>query len=115
MIALGLRWEIIETQKEGANSTGRLCGTNFSLRCEIDLLYPSETIQLVIHKINPARADRLPNRLGYHQTFLLEQGLMPKAFLAAQPIWLKIEPYWSKRGHTFGRVFGKAGDRTAGP
>ena len=60
---------------------------------ELDLLYPFEAVEPVMHELRPDRAAPLRNWLVYHQAFLLEQALGPHALLAVQPGRLRIEPY----------------------
>ncbi len=73
----------------------------FRLRCvsgslagfELDLLHPFEPIEPVTRELDPARAGRLPAWLLYHQAFLLEQALGPRALAAVQPGRLEIAPF----------------------
>jgi ERCC4-related helicase len=60
---------------------------------EIDVLVGLESIQPIQHDIAPERAGRLREWLLYHQAFLLEQALGPRAILASQPGRLEIQPY----------------------
>lgn len=73
----------------------------FRLRCvggslagfEIDLLHPFESVEPVTRDLDPERAGRLPAWLLYHEAFLLEQALGPRALAAVQPGRLEIAPF----------------------
>ena len=92
--ARGLRWEVVSTESLGPQTLFRLRGLeNAVLGQELDVLYPFESIEPVIHDLRPDRAAPLTNWLVYHQAFLLEQALGPNALLAVQPGRLRIEPY----------------------
>ena len=71
----------------------RLRGTGRFGGFEVDVLTPFESIEPLIHDLDPEHAGQLPNWIVYHQAFLLEQALGPEAFLATQPGRLRIEPY----------------------
>ncbi|MBN1908368.1 MAG: DEAD/DEAH box helicase [Pirellulales bacterium] len=90
----GLRWEVVSSESLGPQALFRLHGLeNAVLGQELDVLYPFEAIEPVIHDLRPDRAAPLTNWLVYHQAFLLEQALGPHALLAVQPGRLRIEPY----------------------
>ena len=92
--ARGLKWEVVATESLGNETLFRLRGLeNAVLGKEFDLLSPFETIEPVQHELRPDRAAPLANWLVYHQAFLLEQALGPKALLAVQPGRLRLEPY----------------------
>ena len=93
VVARGLRWEVVESQPEGAQTRLRLRGTGSFAGFEIDVLTPFEPVEPITHEFNPEKAGSLPNWIVYHQAFLLEQALGPDAFLAVQPGRLRIEPY----------------------
>ena len=81
--ARGLRWEVVSTESLGPQTMFRLRGLeNAVLGQELDVLYPFEPIEPVIHELRPDRAAPLTNWLVYHQAFLLEQALGPDALLA---------------------------------
>jgi len=89
-----LRWEVVSSESLGPQALFRLRGLeNAVLGQELDVLYPFETIEPVIHDLCPDRAAPLTNWLVYHQAFLLEQALGPHALMAVQPGRLRIEPY----------------------
>ena len=92
--ARGLRWEVVSSESLGPQTLFRLRGLeNAVLGQELDILYPFEDVDPVMHELRPDRAAPLTNWLVYHQAFLLEQALGPEALLAVQPGRLKIEPY----------------------
>ncbi len=92
--ARGLRWEVVSSENLGPQMLFRLRGLeNAVLGQELDILYPFEAVDPVMHELRPDRAAPLTNWLVYHQAFLLEQALGPEALLAVQPGRLRIEPY----------------------
>ena len=94
VLARGLRWEVVSTESLGLETLFRLRGLeNAVLGKEFDLLSPFEKIEPVQHELRPDRAAPLANWLVYHQAFLLEQALGPRALLAVQPGRLRLEPY----------------------
>jgi superfamily II DNA or RNA helicase len=60
---------------------------------ELDFLHPLESLDPVIHELQPEKAGPLRNWLVYHQAFLLEQALGPDALLTVQPGRLRLESY----------------------
>jgi hypothetical protein len=58
---------------------------------ELDLLYPFEVVEPVMHELRPDRAAPLRNWLVYHQAFLRASTWSPRA-LAVQPGRLRIGP-----------------------
>ena len=93
VVARGLKWEVVEAQPMGEQTRVRLRGTGRFDGFEVDVLTPFESIEPLIHDLDPEHAGQLPNWIVYHQAFLLEQALGPDAFLAVQPGRLRIEPY----------------------
>lgn len=94
VIARDLRWEVVLTQKLGAQTLYRLRGLDGAVQGkELDVLHPFEPISPIRHEFSPEAAAPLTNWLVYHQAFLLEQSLGPNAFLAVQPGRLQIQPY----------------------
>ncbi|MBD2358143.1 DEAD/DEAH box helicase family protein [Tolypothrix sp. FACHB-123] len=92
--ARGLRWEVVTSDRLGGQTLYRLRCLEGVLRGqELDLLAPFETIEPIIHSLQPDRAAPLRSWLVYHQAFLLEQALGQNALLAVQPGRLRIEPY----------------------
>ncbi|MFH0822710.1 MAG: helicase-related protein, partial [Pseudomonadota bacterium] len=92
--ARGLRWEIVAGEHLGAQTLYRLRGLeNAVMGKEFDLLNPFEAIEPVLHEIRPDHAAPLANWLVYHQAFLLDQALGPRALSAVQPGRLRIESY----------------------
>ncbi|MEW6237084.1 MAG: helicase-related protein [Candidatus Omnitrophota bacterium] len=90
----GLRWEIVYSERLGQQILYRLRGLEGSFKNhEFDLLSPFEEMEPVIRDLCPERAAPLGNWLIYHQAFLLEQSLGPKALLSVQPGRLRMEPY----------------------
>lgn len=59
----------------------------------MDLLSPFETIEPVSRDLDPEKAGRLQTWRLYHQAFLLEQTLGPKALLGTEPGRLDVAPY----------------------
>jgi ERCC4-related helicase len=92
--ARGLRWEVVSSESLGPQTLFRLRGLEGAvLGQELDILYPFEHIEAVVHDLRPERAAPLTNWLVYHQAFLLEQALGPNALLAVEPGRLRMEPY----------------------
>ena len=92
--ARGLRWEVVFSEQLGPQTLFRLRGLEGGAAGqEVDLLYPFEAIQLVVHDLQPEKAGPLKNWMVFHQAFLLEQALGPNALLSIQPGRLRLEPY----------------------
>ncbi len=92
--ARGLHWQVVASEKLGAQTLYRLRGLEGAVRgLELDVLHPFEGIEPVQAELVPERAAPLPAWLVYHQAFLLEQALGSSAILAVQPGRLRIEPY----------------------
>lgn len=92
--ARGLRWQVVSVSEHDGKRQCRLRGLGGALLGEeIDLALDAEPIEPVNRTIDPTRAGRLREWLPYHQAYLLEQALGPRALLAAQPGRITIEPY----------------------
>ena len=69
--ARGLRWEVVSSESLGPQTLFRLRGLeNAVLGQELDILYPFEAVDPVMHELRPDRAAPLTNWLVYHQAFL---------------------------------------------
>lgn len=94
VLARGLRWEVVHVQPGGDAALYRLRCLQGALQGrELDLVTPFERIEPVATPIQPTRAAQLPSFRVYHDAFLLDQALGPRALLAAQPGRLRIAPY----------------------
>jgi ERCC4-related helicase len=94
VLARGLTWEVVHSEPAGLQTRCRLRCLQGDLRgWEVDFLHPFEAIEALRRALDPAKAGRLTPWLLYHQAFLLDQALGPKALLAAQPGRLKLAPY----------------------
>jgi ERCC4-related helicase len=94
VIARGLRWEVVTSDRLGDQTLYRLRCLAGALRAqELDLLSPFETITPVVTDFQTDRAAPLANWLVYHEAFLLEQALGADALLSMQPGRLRVEPY----------------------
>lgn len=92
--ARGLRWQVVFTQELGTQTLYRLRGIEGALRGhEMDFLHPLESVDPIVHDLQPQKAGPLRNWLVFHQAFLLEQSLGGDALLAVQPGRLRLEPY----------------------
>ncbi len=92
--ARGLRWELVDAQPAGAQQRFRLRCLEGPLRGEeMDFLVPLEKVDPIAKELDPTKAAGLAHWALYHQAFLLEQALGPKALLAAQPGRLSIASY----------------------
>lgn len=92
--ARGLRWQVVNVSEQDGKRQCRLRGLGGALLGEeIELALDAEPVSPVNRIIDPAKAGRLREWLPYHQAFLLEQALGPRALLAAQPGRINIEPY----------------------
>src|SRR5690606_37072484 len=58
-----------------------------------DVLVPFERVEAISKELDPEKAAGLAHWTLYHQAFLLEQALGPRALSAAQPGRLTIAPY----------------------
>jgi len=94
VLARGLQWEIVDVEAAGEQQRFRLRCLLGDLRgMEFDFLHPLETITPISTELDPTRAGRLKQWILYHEAFLLEQALGPRALLAVQPGRLDIAPY----------------------
>lgn len=94
VMARGLVWEVVECDPAGEQSRLRLRCLDGELRGEeIDLLIPIERVQPKRRDFVPERPGRLSDWRLYHQAYLLEQELGPRALLAAEPGRLDPQPY----------------------
>jgi len=76
VMARGLRWEIVTVEQLGPQTLYRLRGLEGTIGGkELDLLYPFEPVEPVIHALRLDRAAPLTNWLVYNQAFVLEQAL----------------------------------------
>lgn len=92
--ARGLRWELVDTQPAGAQQRFRLRCLEGALRGEeMDFLVPLEKVEPIAKELDPTKGAGLAHWAIYHQAFLLEQALGPRALLAAPPGRLEIAPY----------------------
>jgi len=90
----GLHWQVVASEKLGAQTLYRLRGLDGAVRgLEFDILHPFEDVEPLQADLVPEQAAPLPNWLVYHQAFLLEQALGSFAILAVQPGRLRMEPY----------------------
>lgn len=92
--ARGLRWQVVRIEDQAGSRTCRLRGLGGIIAGEeVEVLLGLEQVRAIRHDVDPARAGRLREWLLYHQAFLLEQALGPRALLAAQPGRLEIQSY----------------------
>ena len=92
--ARGLRWQVVRIEEQAGSRVCRLRGLgSIAAGVEIELLLGLEQVAAIRHEVDPAKAGRLREWLLYHQAFLLEQALGPRALLAAQPGRLEIQSY----------------------
>jgi hypothetical protein len=92
--ARGLRWELIHVQPAGSQQLFRLrCLEGPLLNEQMEFLVPFEKVEAISKELDPERAANLAHWTLYHQAFLLEQALGPRALSAAQPGRLSIAPY----------------------
>lgn len=92
--ARGLRWELVNVHPAGAQQLFRLRCLEGPLRGEeMDFLVPFERVRPISKELDPDKAAGLAHWTLYHQAFLLEQALGPRALSAAQPGRLSIAPY----------------------
>lgn len=92
--ARGLRWQVVRIEEQAGSRVCRLRGLGgIAAGNEIELLLGLEPVAAIRHEVDPAKAGRLREWLLYHQAFLLEQALGPRALLAAQPGRLEIQSY----------------------
>lgn len=92
--ARGLRWQVVGVEEQAGSRVCRLRGLGgVSAGEELELLLGLEQVAAIRHAVDPVKAGRLREWLLYHQAFLLEQALGPKALLAAQPGRLEIQSY----------------------
>jgi hypothetical protein len=92
--ARGLRWQVVRIEEQAGSRVCRLRGLGgIAAGEEIEILLGLELVCAIRQDVDPARAGRLREWLLYHQAFLLEQALGPKALLAAQPGRLEIQSY----------------------
>jgi len=65
--ARGLRWEVVDAQSLGPQTVYRLRGLAAAvIGAEIDLLHPFESVEPVVHALQPNKAAPLRNWLVYH-------------------------------------------------
>jgi hypothetical protein len=94
VLARGVPWEVVHVEPAGESQRFRLRCLQGDLRgMEMDFLSPLEAIEPVISELQPTRAGRLAHWRLYHQAFLLEQSLGPRALLAVEPGRIEIAPY----------------------
>lgn len=92
--ARGLRWQVVRIEEQAGSRVCRLRGLGGIVAGEeVEVLLGLEPVQAIRHTVDPTRAGRLREWLLYHQAFLLEQALGPRALLAAQPGRLEIQSY----------------------
>ena len=93
-VARGLRWEVVWTQPAGEQTLYRLRCLEGGLRGrELDLLVPFERVEAIATELDPTRPSRIQDWRVYHDAFLLEQEVGPKALVAARPGRLSVAPY----------------------
>jgi SNF2-related domain len=94
VLTRGRPWEVVHVEPAGESQRFRLRCLQGDLRgMEMDFLSPLEAIEPVVAELQPTRAGRLAHWRLYHQAFLLEQSLGPRALLAVEPGRIEMAPY----------------------
>ncbi|HEY1936015.1 MAG TPA: helicase-related protein [Acetobacteraceae bacterium] len=92
--ARGLAWEVIETERLGAQQLLRLrCDAGDLRGLEWELLHPNEKVDVLLADFRPESAGPLAAWRLHHIACLLDQVPGHGSILAAEPGRVRIEPY----------------------